>query len=434
ERRAIFITATQKTETNIFQVMEALKARVEAYKSQLPGSMSLHYAFDQSESVAHRVNGFFSNLLQGVVLVGIVVLIAMGFRSAIIVMVVIPLSIFIALGFLDLSQYGLQQMTIAGLIIALGLLVDNAIVVSENVARFLRQGYSRREAAFQGTSQIGWAVVSSTATTVLAFLPMIMIQNVTGDFIRSMPVMVIYALLASLFVSLTLTPFLVSKFLKTHQTSKIGLGQQLLQKFIEARYRPRLARVLPRPKLVLGIAMVVFLGSLALFPIIGVSFFPKAEKPQFVINIDAPEGTSIYKTEAIAAEVEAALSQQPQVSHFATNIGRGNPRIYYNVIPKNEKGNHAQILVQLRKYDLEAFNRVIGSLREKFANFPGAEIKVKEFEQGPPVEAPIAIRILGEDLRVLRDIAHDVEKMIATTNGTLNLNNPLRTRKTDLHV
>lgn len=433
-QRAVFVTLSQKKGTNIFDIASNLKEPVAEFAAQLPPSITLHTVFDQSKSVASRLNSFFINLLQGLVLVGIVVLLAVGLRASVIVMLAIPISIMIGIGFVDLSDYGIQQMTIAGLVISLGLLVDNAIVVTENISRFMRMGYDRIESAVQGTSQIGWAVTSATATTVLAFVPMMMIGDVTGDFIRSMPVTVVYTLSASLLISLILTPFLSSRFLLVEDNGEKRRIRNWLNRFVETRYRRTLQFALRKPRLVLLLAIIVFGTSLGLFAFVGVSFFPKAEKPQFVINIDTPKGTSLDKTDQIARHVDSVLSAIPQIRSFASNIGHGNPRIYYNVIPKREQSTHAQIFVQLEEYDIEEFDRLINELRDKFKSYPGGKIEVKEFEQGPPVEAPIAIRILGENLEVIRDIARDVEDIIAATPGAININNPLATSKTDLHI
>jgi len=198
EKTAIYVTVQQKENTNIFKVLDQVKPKIDNFRNNLPETIQLEYVFDQSISVADRLNTFFSNLLQGLVLVGIVVLLAVGFRAAGIVILVIPFSILIGIGFIDLSGYGLQQMSIAGLVIALGLLVDNAIVVTENIARFMRLGYSRIDAAARGTSQVGWAIVSATTTTVLAFVPMMLMGNVTGDFIRSMPLTVVFTLIPAI--------------------------------------------------------------------------------------------------------------------------------------------------------------------------------------------------------------------------------------------
>jgi multidrug efflux pump subunit AcrB len=434
-RRAVFVTCNQKEGTNIFDVEKGIKEKVKQFQEELPNSIGLHYVFDQSRSVASRVSGFFNNLLQGLILVGAITFLVIGFRASVIVMIAIPTSILIGMGFIDVADFGLQQMTIAGLVIALGLLVDNAIVVTENISRFIKKGHSHSEAASKGTSQIAWAVVSSTITTVLAFIPMMMIGDVTGDFIRSMPVSVVLTLLASLFISLTLTPYLSSRFLPAAQSLKTGLIRKFLDKLIERNYRGRLRHALDHPWRYIGGAIFIFVLSLSFFQFfVSVSFFPKAEKPQLIINIDLPDGSSIHKTAQVASNVESVLLEKSEIKHFATNIGRGNPRLYYNVIPENEKSTHAQIFIEVFEYQPKTFAKFIGDLRSEFSDYPGAKIEVKEFEQGPPVEAPIAIRILGDNLDSLKTIARDLEEIMAATTGTININNPLRTSKTDLHI
>ncbi|RQW04638.1 efflux RND transporter permease subunit, partial [candidate division KSB1 bacterium] len=234
--RAIFITLKQKENTNIFRILNNLDKYFDQFKQELPASIKLVKVYDQSESVSHRMRIFFTSLLQGLVLVGVVVFFAVGFRSSIIVMLVIPISIFIGIGLDDMSNFGIQQMTIAGLVIALGLLVDNAIVVTENTSRFIKMGHSSKDAAVLGTSQVGWAIVSATATTVLAFLPMLTMKNMTGDFIKSMPVTVVYTLTASLFLSLTLTPYMSSKFITLRDVQKESRIRKMLNRLIETRY------------------------------------------------------------------------------------------------------------------------------------------------------------------------------------------------------
>ncbi len=235
-RRAIFISADQKLGTNIFDVSNALKEKVEDYKTKLPNSMSLETVFDQSQSVDKRLTGFFINLLQGLILVGTILFLVVDIQTAIIVMLVIPISILIGIGLLDLSKFGLEQMSIAGLVIALGLLVDNAIVVTENISRYIQQGLSNFEAAVKGTSQITWAIISSTLTTILAFVPMMLMQDITGDFIRSMPVTVSYTLLASLLIALTLTPLLSQKFMSRNSVSQERKARKYLNNFVTTKY------------------------------------------------------------------------------------------------------------------------------------------------------------------------------------------------------
>ncbi len=433
-RRSVFVTVTQKEKTNIFHIMDDIRTRIAGFEEQLPESMSVAYVVDQTNSVSERINSFLFNLLQGLIIVSIVVFVGVGLRASAIVMIAIPLSFLIALGFVNVSGYGLQQMSIVGLVIALGLLVDNAIVVTENVSRFLAMGYSSKEAAVEGTSQIGWAVVSATATTVLAFIPIIMMKDITGDFIRSMPVTVIYTLLASLLIALTLTPYLSSVFLKVSGSRKESGIKAKVGFFIKNRFQKILRFALSHRLITIILTLVIFSASLAVFPLIGMSLFPKADKPQFLINIDTPLGTTLDRTDEAARYVESVLISRDEIKDYAVNIGKDNPPIYYNVQSASERSNHAQIFVQLKRYDESAMSKMIDELRMVFAEYPGAAIEVKELRQGPPVEAPIAIKVLGKDMDVLEDISRDVEKIITATPGTINIDNPLKESKTDLYI
>ncbi|MGH1364037.1 MAG: efflux RND transporter permease subunit [Calditrichia bacterium] len=432
-KRAIFVTAIQKASTNIFTVMEGVNEQITQFENTLPETIALKINFNQSISVDNRLGGFFTNLMQGIILVGIVMILALGLRASAIVMLAIPLSILIAIGFVDLNGYGIQQMTIVGLVIALGLLVDNATVVTENVSRFMQMGHKNGEAAVLGTGQIGWPIVSSTITTVLAFVPMVALQSTTGSFIRSMPVTVIYTLLASLIVSLTLTPFLSSRWLKPAKSKKLFL-QRFLNMVVEKYYRPSLKWGLQHPSRVLLITFAIFFGSLLLFPLVGVSLFPKADKAQFIVDIDMPEGTSLDKTNSVARFVESELAKIDEVEQYTANIGRSNPRVYYNMRIQNEKSTHAQILVGLAAEHERDRARIVDTLRARIAGFPGARIQVKEFEQGPPILAPVEIKVIGEELKMLGTMAEKVAEVIESSDGTLDVYNPLQTSKTNLHL
>jgi multidrug efflux pump subunit AcrB len=433
--KAVFVTATQKEGTNIFDIIKQLKPALSEFEKKLPTQVKLDDVYDQSESVEERLEGFFSNLVQGIILVGIVVLIAIGIRGSFIVMLAIPISLLVAIGFVDKSGYGLQQMSIAGLVITLGLLVDNAIVVVENIARFIKKGESNLDAAVKGSAQIGWAIVSATATTILAFLPIVMMQDVSGEFIRSMPLTVIYTLAASLFIALTFTPFLSNKFLRPREKRKESKLMQLFDRFIQNHYRKWLGFSLKRPGVVIALALLIFVGSLALFPLVGISFFPKAEKNQFFININLPEGSSVHETDRVVKYIESRLKERKKVNRYAASVGRHNPRIYYNVIDRHRRSNIGQLLVKLLKgVDREQMERLIRELRTDFANYPGARIEIKELEQGPPVNAPVEIKVRGEKIEVLKTIAGDIEALFRQTPGLLNIDNPLSTSKTDIRV
>jgi multidrug efflux pump subunit AcrB len=432
---AVFVTAKQKEGTNIFSIMDELHTTVDVFATELPEGMGLSYVFDQSESVANRLSLFFSSLFQGMLLVGFVVFLIFGFRASVVIALAIPIAITIGIGFTDLSGYGLEQMSIVALVIALGLLVDNAIVITENIARFLRMGKNSFAAAVEGTRQVAWAVASSTATTVLAFIPIMMLPGITGDFIRSMPVTVVYTLTASLLVALTLTPFISRKvLLQGEGKAHSGRIHRWIDKQVAGPYHRTLTYALTHKGRVIGLAIFAFFASLALFPLVGVSFFPKAEKPQLMINIRTPQGSSLAFTDSVTSEVERRLLERDDVRHISVNFGRSNPQLYYNVWPRREQSNYGEIFIQMKDLSPAEMELVVAELRAQFDDYMRARIEVKEFAQGPPVEAPVAIKVIGNNLDVLSDLATDVEAIFARTNGAINISNPLATAATDIAI
>jgi len=433
-RRAVFITANQKVGTNIFSIFKRLRRVIDDSRSKLPAGMQLETVFDQSKSVANRVSGFLRNLLEGILLVGIVLLFADSSRASLIVMLAIPLSCIVGIGILDWSGYGLEQVSIAGLVIALGMLVDDAIVVTDSISRFRRGGRSAREASILGTNQVGWAVTSSTMTTVLAFTPVILMRSMTGDFIRSMPLTVVYTMMVSLLVSLTVTPYLSYRFMTVGKESPYTPPRRWLNRFIETRYRNGLGYAVKHPRKILLFAAAAFGLSLCVFPLLGVSLFPKAEKPQLFVNVELPAGAGIEKTDAVAKRIESLLSGMPEVKNVTANVGHGNPRLYYNVFPERQKSSHAQLFVELKRYRPAEMERFVRALREKFNDFTEGRIEVKELEQGHPVEAPVAVRVIGERLEILDKISRDVEAVLRAEKGAVNVRNPLASTKTDLRI
>ena len=437
-KRAVFVAVEQRASTNIFNVLDGLKAELEKFKLELPADMQTEIIFDQSVSVEKQVNGFFANLFQGLVLVGIIVLLSLGFRSAGIILVAIPVSMLIGIAGLDYFGFGLQQMSIVGLVIALGLLVDNAIVVTESIGQKLKLGLPPLEAAAEGTAQVAWAIASGTVTTILAFLPMLMMQSNTGSFMRSMPVTVVLVLAASFFIAVTLAPLMASRLFKQRRAGSTGSGRNIFQRQLERfscdHYRTTLGAALKRPGWVITVSLILFAGSLALIPKVGVSVFPTAEKPQLLLNIELPESSSFYATQEFATRIDKQVRTHEEVKAVASNIGRENPSIYYNEFPGGKAANKAQLFIILNELSRAELQQLVEGLRRDFAVTAGAKVTVKEFQQGPPVAAPIAIRLLGDDLQLLQQAAADIESLILSTPGTVNVDNPMGRPKLDLNI
>lgn len=434
-KRAVFITATQKKNTNIFEVNEQISPIIEEYAKALPSSYGFEKSFDQAKSVSKRLLGLAKDFGIAILLV-MITLIPLGWRASLIVMISIPLSLAIGLAGLDLLGFGINQLSIVGLVIALGLLVDDSIVVVENISRYLREGHSRKDAAILGTQQIGLAVVGCTATLLFAFLPLTFLPEAAGEFIRSMPMAVFTTVLASLFVSVTIVPFLASLIMPKTSSEDGNIVLKYMKIGIESSYRRILHWSLKHPLVTLLVASLIFLGSLALIPVIGISVFPKSEKPQFLININTPIGTSLSVTDRAVRFVEQKLSQEEIVENYSSNIGKDNPRVYYNLLPRGgTSSDFAQIFVQLYgETSVPERTVLINQLRAKFKSYPGAKIQVKEFEQGPPVTAPLAIRVFGENIDSLRSISKKVEAAYKSTEGTIYIENPSTAVNTDLRV
>ena len=433
--RGIFVVAAQKSKENIAATQLAYQPILEKFKKSLPSNIDMIHHFDQAKVVQKRLSGLGFDFIWAILLVAFTLL-PLGFRPAIIVMISIPLSLSIGIIILNYLGFSLNQLSIVGLVVALGLLVDDSIVVIENIERWMLNGHSRKDAVLKATSQIGTAVLGCTATLIIAFLPLIFLPEASGEFIRSLPISVIASVLASLLVSLTIIPFLGNILLKKTMTHSEGNWfMRVLKSGISKSYAPILETSLNNPVKTMGVILMVFFASLQLMPIIGFSLFPASEKPQFLIRINPPAQVNIKNTDTISRFVEKELTKISDVQYYATNVGMGNPQIYYNEIRSIKKPNFAEIFVQLDPAtSVERKLFLIDSLRSKWTPFHGAKVQINNFEQGPPVVAPVEVRLLGDNLDSLRALSFKIENLIKSVPGTIYVNNPVSNLQTDLRV
>jgi multidrug efflux pump subunit AcrB len=431
-QRAVFVTANMKEGQNILQVRKALGDAVARFESGLPKRVKLELGFDQSRNVESRLNRLYIDFSIAIALV-LITLLPLGLHAAGIVMISIPLSLAFGIAVLHFLGYSLNQLSIAGFVVALGLLVDDSIVAVENIARHLRLGYDRTRAAILGTRQIFLAIVGCTATLIFAFLPLMALPGTAGKFIRVLPTAVVATVVGSLLIALFIIPFLASRMLRDED---VGHSNRLLQRIMDAihrYYRPALHYCLARPKATVAAAIGgSLLLSFLLVPVLGSSLFPKADTPQFLVQVDTPTGTSLAETDRALRFVEAELDKLPGVQSVFTNLGRGNPQIYYNHIQRNESAGYGEIFVTLDSYNTRKTPELLDGLRSRLDQYPGARISVKEFINGPPVSAPIAVRIVGPDLQVLDQLAREVESLIEKTPGTRDVRNPLKFPRTNI--
>jgi multidrug efflux pump subunit AcrB len=429
-RRAVWVTASYDVGASIFDVRDAALEAVATVEA--PDGTEIVTGFDQAVNVRDRLRGFTRDFAIAIGLV-LLTLLPLGLRASGIVMLSIPLSLATGLALLGAAGYSINQLSIVGFVIALGLLVDDAIVVVENVSRHLREGASPVDAAIAGTREISLAVLGCTATLLLAFLPLVFLPGTAGMFIRPLPMAVVLTVLASLVISLTLVPLLASRFLKP-EGEHGNRALQLVDRVVVATYRHAIDRAMLRPRTTLALAGALVAASLLLVPVVGFSLFPKAGIPQFRVTIDAGDGASLAATDAAVRFVEAELARHDAVVAVLANVGGGNPRVYYNIIPEQERAAVGEVVVRLREYDHHETPALLDELRRTFATWPGAEIVVREYEQGPPIDAPVAVRLVGDDLDTLRTGSAKVADLLRSVPGLLAIEDPLAVPRTDLEL
>ena len=430
-KRALFVTARAKLGTTIFDVMSGVRARVNEFEPRLPPNIKLERGFDQSETVAHRLNSLGRDLGIAIALV-LLTLLPLGFRASVIVMVSIPFSFAIGVTVLNILGYSLNQLSIAGFVLALGLLVDDSIVVTENISRHLRGGLSPRDAALAGVKEINIAVLGCTAALLLAFVPLLNLPESAGDFTRSLPMAVVCTIAASLFVALSVIPFLASRLLPRKGHSNIFLD--VVMGAIHAVYRPILHLALSFPRITIAVGLLLFAATLTLVPKLGFSLFPENDSPYFLVRVELPQGVSVEETDRAVKFADAVLAKRPNISWRFSNAGRGNPRVYYNEGPSEQQSNVGDIYARFDHWEAASGHAELEAMRHELEGFPGARFNVKRFLNGPPIEAPIAVRIRGSDINVLTDLSAQVEQLVAQVDGTRSVRNPLSERLVDLNL
>jgi len=432
--RCILVTAGMKDNVNIATVQQEFLPVLEGFSKDLPSNIRMVKNFDQANLVSRRLGHLGFDFGLAIVLV-IITLLPLGFRASLIVMIAIPLSLALGLIALNLFGYSLNQLSIVGLVVALGLLVDDSIVVVENIERWLREGHSRKDAILKGTQQIGIAVIGCTATLVIAFLPLAFLPDLAGEFIRSLPMAVMTSVLASMIVALTLVPFLGSRILKAHAHAEGNVFLRYLQRFLTYSYKRVMPLALKWPKTTIGISLALSGLAFFLFTQTGFKLFPTSEKPMFLINIKLPLQADIPESDRVTKLVESGLKKHKEIVYYTANVGKGNPQVYYNVHQQDVKPDFAQIFVQLdEEATPESKTNLIKQLRLEFKDFPYARIEVKDLEQGTPIEANIVVRVFGDDLDQLRALSYQIEDTLKTNPGTVYVYNELNAYKSDVKI
>jgi multidrug efflux pump subunit AcrB len=421
---AIIIGISMKSGRNLTEMSEAVDRIIGNLRaSMIPPDVALERVNDLPRQVDTRIVDFQFNLLQGVLIVLGVALITMGWRPALIMATAVPLSMTAAFAVVRFLGIELEQFSIASLIIVLGMVVDNAIVVSDNAVRLIRQGTPKFEAAIKGAQDLAVPILTSTLTTIAVFLPMLTIAGDVGEYVASLPVVVATTLAVSYFVAMLVTPIMCVWLLKPGASE----AQQGLRaaRWLQ-RYDVGIHWCLARPGKVVALAGAAFLASLLLLPVIGSQFFPAGSRDQFFVKVWLPEGSPISATAELARQVEIILAEESPIpgetsgqrlANAVTFIGTGGPRLMLTQEPEYPYPYYAFVVVNTT--DPSHTEPYAEAVRNRLANFIDARITVDQFMLGPPIKDPVAFRLSGPDREVISQQAQEMIRLFKQTPGTV---------------
>ncbi len=431
----IILAVLMNSDQRIDRWAAAARQELEKFQQKLTRGVKLEIIFDQSIYVNKRLNGLFINLLLGTLLVIGSSFVMMGWKSAVVIGSTLPLSVLMVFGGMNLFHIPLHQMSVMGLVVALGLLVDNAIVVVDEVNKELEQGIKPHQAISKSISYLTIPLLASTLTTVLTFVPIALISGPTGEFVRTVAISVILALLSSLFLTLTVVPALTGRLndltarVQTREASS-WWNKGFSNRTIAQVYASILRYILKKPTLGIILALILPVTGFVMATNLEEQFFPPAERDQFQIEFELSSSASLAETRVSVLQVNSILQNHPEIVNVHWLLGRSAPKFYYNLEETIEDlSNYAQALVQITSPT--GRRKLIQSLQQELnAAFPSARILVRQLEQGPPVDAPIELRLYGSDLKLLQQLGDRVRleitqvKDVIYTNADLSETSP----------
>ncbi|MFA6978785.1 MAG: efflux RND transporter permease subunit [Ignavibacteriaceae bacterium] len=432
---AVGLELIKQSGSNTVKVAEEVHKQIAKLKKELPADVNLVLAQDNSTYIEDSVNDVLFDIVYGGLLAIIVIyLFLANFRATIISGLALPSSIIASFLVMYALNFTLNMMSLLALSLAVGLLIDDAIVVIENIYRHMQQGEGAIQAAKNASQEIGLAVMATTFTIVAVFVPVAFMPGIVGQFFYQFGITISAAVLVSLFVAFTLTPMLSSKWLRKddEELSKEGnFFHKILYYFnhffeiLSAKYKTALNWSLLHRKSVIFISIAVFLSSFVLMGLLGAEFFPFIDQNQFIIDVKAAPGSSLEQTSSICAEMEKSLLKRPEVTTVLTTIGSANNPV-----------TDATILVKLvkKKDRKKGVRQLITESRNEFKKIAGAKLAYL-IEGGPGGnEKPVTFSIRGEDIKVISKLADQVEKIVKSTAGTVDVSNNLETSKPEIRL
>jgi len=417
DKRGVMVAATMEANLRVDLWAERARAMVAEFQDEVPRGVDVEIIFDQSRFTDERLGSLVLNLLAGAGIVVLVLLVMMGWRSALLVASALPLTLLMVMVGLQFTDIVLHQISITGLIVALGLLIDNAIVVVDDYNAERAKGLSAGGAVRKAVGHLFIPLFASTATTALAFAPIALSPGATGEFIGGIGVSVILSVVSSFILAMTLIPALAGYLLKPVEggrTSMLSTGISIPP--LTYLYRRLLDAVIRVPAL--GIAISVALPIFGFFAATTLTqqFFPPVDRAQFQIQLNLPPQSSLEATERAVYRAQEVFEEFDEILDSYWVIGEAQPRVYYNTfVDADGVSSYAGAWVNTTSE--KDTNRVLPKLQARIKEaIPHAEVLTLPFEQGPPFPAPVELKILGPDVNTLRQLGEQIRAVLATAD------------------
>ncbi|MBF8983555.1 efflux RND transporter permease subunit [Lutibacter sp. B2] len=426
DKDSIGISIKKQSSANTVKVAEKVLKEVSKIQTDYP-QLEISIGKDQSEFINKSIKNVSKTAVAGGLLAVIVLyLFLRNIRSTFIVGTAIPVSIIATFALMYFGGLTINLISLGGLALGVGMLVDNAIVVLENIYRFKENGYSRKEAAIEGAKEVSMAVFASTLTTIAVFLPMVFVKGLTAILFRQLSFAVTFSLLASLIIAITVVPMLSSKILKVGEVKRrkhtgISLGRllDLFSHFIDTLlkvYDKSLNFALNHKKTIVFIGITIFVSSTFLVGMVGGEFFPKEDEGMLTVNIEMPFGTTLDEADTMVKDIEKIVKKLPEKEIVTSNVASTG---HFSV----EASNTSSVTVKLveQKQRKRSTKEIVNEVRNKVSSIAGADITVSEASSmngGGPSSAAIEIEIKGDDLNTLKTIGKDFESIVKSVSGT----------------
>jgi HAE1 family hydrophobic/amphiphilic exporter-1 len=444
-QKGVFYFISKRSGANTVTTAQAVNEELERIKETLPPDVTFYPFMDQSDMIMRTIRRTGNNaLVGGILAVFFIFIFLRNWRPTVTIALAIPLSIITTFIAFYLAGYTINMLTLGGLALGIGMLVDNAIVVIESIFRHLEEGEKREEASKRGASEVGMAITASTLTTIAVFFPMVFAHGITGKLTRGLALAIAFSLLASLFVALTVVPMIASVLFKANNRNNhkgIETKKKVSREFGRARdfYRKILHRALQRRWWVLGGVAGVLILSFAIVPFLGTEFMPSVDREMIILSVKMPVGTSLDETNRVVTMVEELMVERPEVQTVSAQVGsqaEENPADMAGGL--STTGSHEGLvwvgLVEKSERDLSD-KEIIEEIRAKLPKLKDVKFEAVDLGQAfTGTQAPIEIKIFGKEISLLKEMADDMVERIQDVEGLRDVTHSLAEGKPEYHI